>query len=111
MPHKAKRFCKRMGCSQLVDSGYCAAHQQFTQDKWTQQQKNKIYNRDWYRVRSSFLRENPLCADCKSKGIVTAAEEVHHVKKAKLFPELRLDPSNLLAICSSCHARRTAMGQ
>ena len=111
MPNgKAKRFCRRSGCPALVESGYCDAHKSHAQDKWAQAEKNKVYDRRWATVRLLYLRDNPLCVDCEAKGIFTAAEEVHHIKKAKLFPELRLEPSNLMSLCKACHAVRTARG-
>lgn len=30
---------------------------------------------------------------------------VHHIKSVEYFPELRLDASNLRALCHDCHER------
>jgi len=112
MPNqKAKRFCGKMGCSQLVDYGYCSAHKKDASDTWTQKQKNKVYDRRWAKVRRLFLYEHPLCADCLENGVIKSAQEVHHIKKARAFPELRLEWSNLLALCKPCHYTRTARGE
>lgn len=112
MPNQAaKRFCRNAGCPALVATGYCEAHKSAAYDKWTQQEKNQIYDYRWIRVRLSFLRENPLCVDCLEKGIVTAAAEVHHRLKARDYPALRLDPTNLMSLCKACHNVRTARGE
>jgi 5-methylcytosine-specific restriction protein A len=69
------------------------------------------YDRRWQRVRLGFLQDHPLCVDCGAKGIVTVATDVHHVLKIADYPELRLDPRNLMALCHGCHAERTARGE
>lgn len=33
----------------------------------------------WRRLRRAKLSRDPLCEDCKAKGIIRAATEVHHV--------------------------------
>ena len=55
--------------------------------------------------------EFPLCADCEQAGRTTAAEEVHHKVRISLAPEKRLDFDNLLALCKSCHSKRTKRGE
>lgn len=59
----------------------------------------------WRRVRALWLREHPSCAACGG----TEALEVHHLRPYHLFPELELDPANLLSLCDapsrSCHRR------
>jgi len=37
--------------------------------------------------------------------MVTAAEQVHHIKGIADHPELRLVWSNLLSVCKTCHER------
>ena len=58
----------------------------------------------WAGVRKKFLRMNPRCACCGSKKKV----EVHHIKSFYNFPELELDPKNLITLCEgkkimNCH--------
>ncbi|MDE2342931.1 MAG: HNH endonuclease [Betaproteobacteria bacterium] len=69
------------------------------------------YDRNWQRFRENFLSDHPLCADCENIGRVTLAVEVHHVKKLRHRPDLRLDPENVMALCHSCHSARTARGE
>lgn len=63
------------------------------------------YGSDWQRVSVRFRKENPLCVECEKRGIVTAAEEVHHVVPISEAPWLRLSPANLMALCVECHRR------
>lgn len=56
----------------------------------------------WSMVRDRFVRENPLCAACGRREQL----EVHHVKPFYLFPQLELDPTNLVTLCEgtrNCH--------
>ena len=51
----------------------------------------------WPAVRAAHLKEHPTCAACGT----TANLEVHHLKPFHLFPELELDPANLMTLCES----------
>lgn len=90
---------------------YCPEHTRPVRNKLEQADHNDLYNHRWRRVRKSYLQDNPLCQDCLSGGIVRPAEDVHHIKKAKLYPELLLEPTNMMALCRPCHNVRTARGE
>ena len=67
--------------------------------------------RAWRKCRESFLKEKGgLCEICFSKGLIVPAEHVHH--KVHITPEnmndprITLDHSNLMALCSECHAEQ-----
>jgi 5-methylcytosine-specific restriction enzyme A len=51
----------------------------------------------WAAVRKAFLKNNAVCALCGSKTTL----EVHHKKPFHLYPELELDPTNLITLCES----------
>lgn len=69
------------------------------------------YDYAWQKFREHYLRDHPLCSDCMEQGIVTAAEELHHKRKIKDAPHLRLDRANVVGLCDGCHNRRTARGE
>lgn len=53
----------------------------------------------WPALRNWHLRSHPKCAFCgTSKDL-----EVHHKKPFHLFPELELEPSNLVTLCTHDH--------
>ena len=55
----------------------------------------------WPIIRKEFLNIHPNCEVCFStKGL-----EVHHIKPVHLYPELELDPENLITLCrpKRCH--------
>ncbi|MBN1807198.1 MAG: HNH endonuclease [Sedimentisphaerales bacterium] len=66
------------------------------------------YGRRWQRLRLRFLKANPLCEDCASQGITTAATEVDHKIPHNGDPKLLYDWDNLSSKCKSCHSRKTA---
>lgn len=51
----------------------------------------------WPTVRKEHLKNNPTCAICNGKEKV----EVHHIKPFHKYPELELDPNNLITLCES----------
>lgn len=57
----------------------------------------------WPATRKKHLLSYPFCAACGTKKYL----EVHHVRPFHLFPELELDPANLMTLCEStshnCH--------
>ena len=69
------------------------------------------YDRLWQKFRAQILAERPLCQDCLAAGRVTPSREVHHVVKLRARRDLRLDPENVLALCTPCHSARTARGE
>lgn len=69
------------------------------------------YDGLWTRFRLAELASRPLCQDCHAKGRVEAASELHHIARVRDAPQLRLVPSNTLALCQRCHATRTGRGE
>ena len=49
----------------------------------------------WSAVRNRHLKLHPMCEACGSIDHI----QVHHIKPFHLFPELELEPTNLISIC------------
>lgn len=49
----------------------------------------------WASVRRRHLKTNPECALCGG----TAKLNVHHIKPFHVYPELELEPTNLITLC------------
>lgn len=72
----------------------------------------KFYkSKQWQIIRETAIkRDRYLCVDCMRAGIITPAEEVHHI--IELTPENINDPSislnldNLVSLCRECHQKR-----
>ena len=105
--------CRAPGCGAVVERGYCTRHQPAAGTKRYERARGgsaeRGYDWQWRRFRASFLSlaENVLCRDCGREH----STDVHHVLKLRERPDLKLDPSNCLALCHRCHSRRTLAGQ
>ena len=53
----------------------------------------------WPAVRRQHLKEQPECQVCGT----TEDVDVHHLRPVHLHPELELDPSNLISLCTPHH--------
>ena len=51
----------------------------------------------WPAVRKTFIEKHPNCAICRGKKKLN----VHHVKPFHLYPDLELDPNNLITLCEN----------
>lgn len=70
--------------------------------KFRELKKTHLRSSHWKKVREDFLDENPFCAACGSHKNL----QVHHIRPYHLWPELELDPSNLISLCmdtDDCH--------
>lgn len=69
--------------------------------------KQKFYQwSGWKRTSENKKCKDPLCEMCLKKGILTPAEDVHHIISLDKVPTLEnaLDPNNLMSLCKSCHS-------
>jgi len=61
------------------------------------------YDSDWDKLSKRFRANNPWCSECLRNGRYTLARDVHHVVPIERDPSRRLDVTNLVAVCRSCH--------
>lgn len=63
----------------------------------------------WQRLRRIKLTMDPLCEDPHGEhartGRTATATQAHHVLPLATHPELALELSNLMSVCTRCHAR------
>ena len=68
----------------------------------------------WRRLRKVILKGDKYeCFHCKSRGVYTKANTVHHINYLRLHPELALEmyykdddgvtKRNLISLCHDCH--------
>lgn len=69
--------------------------------------KNFYKHQRWLDTREDVLiRDDYLCQHCLAKNIITAATEVHHVKKLIYCTEDEAyDSDNLVSLCWDCHEK------
>lgn len=62
----------------------------------------------WKQCRETYKKSvGGLCEECLKKGLISPAEEVHHIIKLTNEncndPSVSLNPKNLMALCKACH--------
>ena len=89
----------------------------------TDKEAKAFYNSaSWKRKRLEVLqRDHYECRDCRKRledavaageqlkakdKKICRAEEVHHIRELKEYPELGLDDDNLISLCVPCHNLR-----
>ena len=55
-------------------------------------------NSEWIKVRRIFLKTHRQCEFCGSRK-----RDAHHILPAWKYPEVELEPDNLMALCKQCH--------
>ena len=70
--------------------------------------RNPFYvSTGWVKIRTAYIREHTLCEICTKKGLVVAATEIDHITPIKIDYDLRLEWTNLMALCHRCHSKKT----
>lgn len=79
-------------------------------DSYYDVERRKIYNsRRWQHLRRLKFINNPLCELCAEKGLITPAEDIHHVISFMSTEDpvrrrwLAYDYDNLMSLCKKCH--------
>jgi 5-methylcytosine-specific restriction protein A len=91
----AKRVCK---CGVIVD-GACKRCERVSQQTTGQ----RGYDYAWRVTSVAYRNENPLCEVCQIHERTTPAVHVHHIVPISACKALRLEWSNLIAVCEACH--------
>ena len=100
-------------CSKATEPGsvfckeHAANHAAFAEEHKRQHDEVDLeYGRiRWLRCRQVMLAQNPICQRIVKGGAqcTHAAVLVHHIWSPKVRPDLFIEPSNLVALCSTCH--------
>jgi 5-methylcytosine-specific restriction protein A len=98
-----RRLCKYCG---TIHDGECDRKPKYTSRKY--ERDPQIYHfrnsGKWKRKRAEIMeRDYHLCRVCASKHSLVTAVEVHHIIPLADNYDLRLDNSNLVALCQTCH--------
>ena len=109
MPESMRRPCASPGCTALVRTGYCAAHQRPAPAPSAERKaRQRMYGRQqWQARRMQQLANHPWCEDCLRANIYTPATDVHHVDRHQ-GDALTFALSPLQSLCHACHSKHTA---
>ena len=114
------RKCSRRGCMELADDGYkyCSVHKDFEFQRYKEYKRsrkndkdykkvNDFYNtKEWTRLRDLMRSEYMgMCVICWAKDKIEMLHSIHHIEEVRDNFDRRLDATNLIALCSSCHKR------
>ena len=123
---RPKKLCAGPGCFKAIYGTYCDTcmpkileQRKKADEAWREKRRQQVeaglkadygylYNGAWRRLRTVYLKHHPLCVACQSRGIVTEATEVDHIKPHRGDHQLFYDPENFQALCTPCHSRKTA---
>lgn len=130
MPSRPTRTCPTPGCPGRWDGQTCtacarsaeqadrAAHR--TRDarrragaaaEWYRRARKWYQSRRWARRRREHLTREPLCRQCKARGVIRAAGAVDHILPHRGDETLFWDPANWQSLCIACHNAKSAAEQ
>ena len=104
------RYCQFEGCSNTTERGaYCSEHARSSRKKKKQGNVYHHENKSFYRTSAwrdmrevIYERDRGCCKRC-GKFVFGRKAHVHHIVPIKNNPLLKLDPNNLILLCSECH--------
>ena len=109
---------KNVEAVQIVQIVFCYCYIEELPEKaggsfqFMQEFARKFYKTQaWKKTRAAiWSRDRGLCVDCLKRGLLTPAEEVHHVEPLTpeniSDPSVTLNPANLVSLCRECHKAR-----
>jgi 5-methylcytosine-specific restriction protein A len=109
MPTSPPIACPCGGLKRQGKCDRCGTTKRSDKQRGTSTQRGYDYR--WQRFRITYLAQYPLCVDCAAEGRAGAATDVHHKQKLRDRPDLKYEESNLVALCSEHHDKRTAKGE
>lgn len=111
MPSRLLAPCRKPGCVQLGERGYCKEHAEEKEKQYNIRRGSAYsrgYNSDWQKARLMFLKRNPICVHCLEQGIYKQAKEVDHIVAHRGSRDLFWDVSNWQSLCKTCHSVKTS---
>lgn len=108
MPPKHRHVCLEPGCPNLAERrGRCVDHARAYERTIGRAERGKYGSRRWRILRARYLSDHGVCEGCRRR----VSEHVHHRVDIAVDPTRMYDPTNLEALCASCHSRETRRRQ
>jgi 5-methylcytosine-specific restriction enzyme A len=110
MAKRPRKPCREPGCRELTDGGYCEKHQKQNirhLDLLRGNAAHRGYDARWRKARELWLKEHPLCEECKQHGKIVQATVVDHVRPHRGDQKLFWDQNNWQSLCRHCHDKKS----
>ncbi|MCK9479285.1 MAG: HNH endonuclease [Firmicutes bacterium] len=104
MPYKPKKPCRQTGCPNLTHKTYCERHEKLNRRESAYE---RGYTNKWQKQSKLYLKQNPLCVQCQSKGKLVMATVVDHITPHRGNAQLMWSKSNWQSLCKRCHDKKT----
>lgn len=113
--------CSTLGCknTKAKFSSLCVEHggrDTFNHKRYNNSDKrrdasDKYNTAQWRTLRQIQLSQYPICAACKSEGIITSAQHVDHIFPWQQIGEHAFTMNIYQSLCPSCHTSKTQLEQ
>ena len=113
--------CSSLGCHNIKAkfSSLCIEHggkDSFNHKRYNNKDKRKLavhkyHTKQWQTLRQIQLSQHPICAGCKSEGIIAAAQHVDHIFPWQQIGEMAFTHNIYQSLCQSCHSSKTYLEQ
>lgn len=81
--------------------------QKTTNERFEREQQFNYHTTAWRKDRLAHLMANPLCAECRNKGLIVEASVSDHVKPIEQGGDA-WDWGNRQSLCYPCHQSKSA---
>lgn len=99
------KYCAEQGCKNLISSGrYCENHKRRKKEKTVYSKNKSFYRTQAWKDLVSFVyeRDKGCCQRC-GKFVFGKQAHAHHIVPIQIDPSLKLNPDNIMLLCSKCH--------
>lgn len=109
MPARPLQPCGWPGCIKVQTTRYCVAHERLLRRKSSAHipERQRLYGRQWRRIRAAQLAKEPWCAQCLREDVYTLATDVHHLVRHEGDPE-KFFAGPFESLCHTHHSAETA---
>lgn len=112
MPRSSPTPCCKTGCGVVSFGRFCIDHKSNKNNSTSELRRGSAskrgYDHKWNEHSKRYRQQQPLCENCKAKGVTTGVDLVDHIIPVQVAPGLKHDDDNLQSLCSTCHAIKTA---
>lgn len=104
------RPCLEHGCPELTTRSRCEYHERQHEQTVVERRGTATargYDRAWQELAAEYRRAHPYCERCLRRGMRRKTQIIDHIVALRDGGP-RLDRTNLMALCRSCHGFKTA---